>query len=133
MKTKQHLLSISILLAITLLSCSKDDSYNNAIVGKWNWVLTTGGFAGVHETPASTKQIWSYEFRSNNTYTLLRNDTIAASGNFTLSSTDANGLKTNIINMENSMIQSYIIQRDTLILADIYVCDGFISSYSRAK
>lgn len=48
----------SILLAIigmTILSCSQsDDISNTSLIGEWNWIGSTGGIAGITETPQTT-------------------------------------------------------------------------------
>jgi hypothetical protein len=43
------------------------------LLGRWEWVETTGGIAGIRRTPEQAGTTWSLEFREKS-YTELRSD-----------------------------------------------------------
>ena len=53
----KKILLFLILIAILGINCSRDndeEEINSAIIGEWNWIKSTGGFAGGTYTPEST-------------------------------------------------------------------------------
>lgn len=50
---------IIVLLSVIIVSCTKDKTVNNksyidvptTLIGSWNWLYSSGGFAGVTYTP----------------------------------------------------------------------------------
>lgn len=66
------------MLLLLAISCNKDKtSHRNlssfAFPGTWKWVLTTGGFAGIHETPASTGNSMTLILNADSTLSLVEN------------------------------------------------------------
>jgi len=59
------------LLLISAVACKKDKTHpsininSGTIIGKWDLVLMTGGFAGVHETATQWGHHASYTFRTD--------------------------------------------------------------------
>ena len=65
---------------IILTSCSSENSSiskNKSLEGKWNWVQSTGGFAGTTSTPESSNQVIYIEF-SGNSFKKYINGTLSA-------------------------------------------------------
>jgi hypothetical protein len=75
-----RLIIAAIFLTFILGSCRKNPvSTSTELIGKWKWVLTTGGIAQVHITP-EPGSIYILEFRSNNTYRYTKNGTLLNEG-----------------------------------------------------
>src|SRR5689334_18447118 len=76
------------LAAFVLLSskCKKDIEVPSAelkkIFGKWEWVSSTGGFAGKTITPASAGYQVRLEFNSNGAYKRYKNNSLEDQRNF---------------------------------------------------
>ena len=62
-----------VLVLVTTIACKKGKpvAESERIIGKWNLVLTTGGIAGIHQTPAQSGHTKSLTFRTDNTYTAV--------------------------------------------------------------
>jgi hypothetical protein len=125
---------------ILLVSCTKENSIPSSqssdLAGKWNWVSSSGGIAGITYTPKSLKKTIKIEYDTNFIYRYYENDTLKSESGYQLIkgrsiySQDS----TMIITMGNSSIrQSYQIRsRDTLILMD-ECFDCFNHLYVRIK
>jgi hypothetical protein len=53
------------------------------IVGEWDWEYTTGGIAGVYQTPASQGYTIKYIFNSDFTYYKIKDNQIIERGEYT--------------------------------------------------
>ncbi|MDT0689900.1 hypothetical protein RM549_08890 [Salegentibacter sp. F188] len=42
------------IIGLTILSCSKDNNPDPELIGRWIWEGSSGGIAGITETPEST-------------------------------------------------------------------------------
>ncbi|HEX8015635.1 MAG TPA: hypothetical protein VF465_10415 [Flavobacterium sp.] len=63
-----------LLIFAALISCSNDDnnvSSKNDLNGKWNWIITSGGFGGGVQTPETTKQTRVIQFSDNTLRTYI--------------------------------------------------------------
>lgn len=129
---------VSYLLFILFFSsCSILDSNSTSpnIVGRWNWILSTGGFAGEVSTPDSAGvPNRRLIFNPNYTFSFFRADTLVKTGKYTLKEKDGEV----VISYDTGKQSLFFDQRitfqgnDTLILADeCYDC--YINTYVRAQ
>jgi hypothetical protein len=123
-----------------ILSCKtaaiqsdRDDQYK-ALQGKWQWIKSTGGFAGKTITPQSAGYRSSIEFKKDNSVLVYRNDSLTNQAKFTLVKTKTifSADSAYVLKYEPEMMEEAIIKatKDTLILAD-NVYDGFAKTYIR--
>jgi hypothetical protein len=80
---------IFILTLLAFAACSGSDSgsgakSNESIVGNWVWYETTGGIAGVHETPENTGETRKVVFEDNGNITFYTNGEVTQSSTYTL-------------------------------------------------
>jgi hypothetical protein len=77
-----------ILITISLVSCKKDDQLaaftSKEIFGTWQWVQSSGGFAGGTYTSANTAYSQVLQFNRDSSYVIHTNDTLVESGRFTI-------------------------------------------------
>ncbi len=83
-------LNTTILLTflLSLISCSMlgNDSNKSTIVGEWEWLKSTGGFAGHTITPDSTGYSeQQLHFGPDSEFLFFRADTMVTSGQYSLS------------------------------------------------
>ena len=114
------------LLSITSVACKKDRqaAETGRIIGKWNLVLTTGGLAGLHTTPAQSGHTESMTFRTDNTCTIINNANVTT-GSFSIKDEYSADLQKNV-EMLHVDGGKYIINyvQDTLLLGMDAVVDG---------
>jgi hypothetical protein len=124
---------------IILTSCSSEDlnaSKRKSLEGKWNWVQSSGGFAGTTNTPESTNQVIYIEF-SGNSFKKYINGTMSADYTFVIKTQKSifGGEKPMIVNDNPDkyfVAMSFEIQGDRLYLnEECYDCFG--SKYERVK
>jgi len=138
MKNKQ--IFIVFLGILFVLSCEDSiiqteeyDSDNKKIIGRWNWVQSNGGFAGVTETPESEGYTSYFIFKEDRTLEIYKNDTLKYQYIYTLSKekTIFSIDSLPVIMFGDHVAWLYSFQtEDTLILND-NICDGFSHTYSR--
>jgi len=131
-----------VLIAFVFLSstCKKamqvPDPELQKVFGKWQWVSTSGGFAGKTITPASEKYNQRLEFTHDGTYKKYKNDSLVDGKNFSFSqSKSIHGLKQVwIISFDESSLKMAVLflGPDTMILNE-QVYDGFSHTYVRIK
>lgn len=115
MKIKIFKLSVIILfLSLMGAGCEKDDlDYNpDSIIGKWEWLYTSGGFAGTVYPKEYEKVTW--EFTEDSTLTRRVNNNISFQINF-YSSNDTLFWR----NDPTDLIYQFLIKSDTLELWDL--------------
>lgn len=77
-------------MIITLLlfaSCNKrqcGETQLNSLLGRWEWVQSSGGISGAVSTPASTGKIIFLDIFDDETYTLTENNTVIKQGKLKL-------------------------------------------------
>ncbi len=133
MRTPGSIARIKTLLVASLLisglaACTKTSNSNltpeQRFSGRWKWVLTTGGFVGVHITPTDVKHDIFYTFNSNHTYKIEDGSTIkTGTWNVGVDSSTA-GLKFDTIGMSGGQPFIYSFSNDSLFL-NSYCCDNF--------
>ena len=131
---KMKLLMIT-LLALASLSCVKESSILNNLTGKWDWVSSTGGIAGITYTPKSTGVKKVIEFTIDSVFRYYQKDTLTYETKYHIlkSKSIYSQDSTFLISFDNHSIrQSYILKNDTLFLNDeCYDCFG--STYVRIR
>lgn len=61
-----------LLIFTALISCSNDDNdSSNNLKGRWNWIITSGGFGGGSLTPAKLNQTMIIEFSGTSLKTYI--------------------------------------------------------------
>lgn len=131
-----------LLIFAALISCSNDDndiSSKNNLKGKWNWILTSGGFGGP-QTSEQTKQKRIIEFSGNTLKTYI-NGTLSQTQKFSIQtkpSVFGGNRKVIVIDKGNSLTNEvYIDQSFEIIGKKLYLrqecVDCSTSEYERIK
>ena len=120
---------VLITLCTTFLAfwaCSQNPagpSNENAIIGEWQWVMSSGGFAGQTVTPGSAGFDLSYTFSADSTVVFTKNDTALFTSKFQMA---GDTLKIEAISIK----QSVKIENDQLTLTELCM-DCFTHTYIR--
>lgn len=112
-------LTLALVLMCSLVSCEKENLEPMDLQGKWTWLLSSGGIAGIR-IKATKEDFQTVTFTANNMYELYKNGQKVKSLSYILVkdksifSSDAQY----IIKFENDVLlpMSYQIQKDTLTL-----------------
>jgi hypothetical protein len=132
-----------LLIFVVLTSCSKDDndiSSKNNLNGKWNWILTSGGFGGGSLTPEKLNQTMIIEFSGNTLKTYI-NGNLSKTQKFSIqtkASIFGGNRKVIVIDKGNSVTaEAFIDQSFEIIGKKLYVrqecIDCSTSEYERIK
>jgi hypothetical protein len=125
-------LAILFLFSVLFYSCSKDNGTESGLFNKWNWVSSTGGFAGITYSPDLTGDKIEFIFYPDFTYQQFRNDTLLEESTYKLvvaQSSFGNECAKMIVYNKSGIQQFYRIEGNMLILTDD-MADGFESLYS---
>jgi hypothetical protein len=134
------MLTIILLIGIILVACTKEKTGSvsgpSTLIGKWNWVFSSGGFIGTTYTPKSTGESIKIEFDADSVYKEYMNDTLRIQCNFHLVKSKSMWSQDSTLLLKldiSSMMENFkILSRDSLILMDeCYDC--FESLYIRIK
>jgi hypothetical protein len=125
------------LAAIQTCAASPVDTLRNRLDGKWEWVGTSGGYAGEHFTPQSEHYSLTLIFSKNLPqpksdsigYQAYRNDTLIRSGITSLSSSIA---PIQAFGPGNHIMGALEYATDTLTLT-MGISDGYSSVFIRSK
>lgn len=60
-------------IAFVTVSCERENEFNNSIIGKWEWVMTSHGDYDYPKTPKDVDSIYYIEFANNGSYYLFGN------------------------------------------------------------
>lgn len=119
-------------IGFLMMQCSTDKNLpeNKSILGKWNWIESTGGIAGVTLTPKSTGNTITLEI-SKNTIKKFVNGNLESELQYTIEiGSSIFGGDKPIIVYENDSKSSFEIKNNLLILnEECYDC--FESKYSK--
>ncbi len=149
MKTIKSLLC---LLAMTALSCAdteketaeplhkqniniiRDTGDSSVLLkGTWTWVQTTGGFAGVTETPASTGTTKEVVFYGTNSYRFSVNGVTTSHGTYTIAQAFCIHTQTfkPEIHFTNALIMNLMVENISFTSLELSedVADGFLYRY----
>lgn len=121
------------LVLLFLASCSNDEPQikANELVGEWKWVRTTGGFAGVNQTPAEG-EVKMLQFNNDYAYQKTNNGTVVKSGKYLLGTTESMLFNKEMPSLTLDSIETYLYAYDGDVLTlseDVY--DGFSYQYIR--
>jgi len=119
---------------ILFFSCSDDRLEPKELIGKWNWLSSSGGIAGTIYTPENTGDNILIEFTSDSIFKRYLNDSLIMESTFSIqiSKSIYDHDSTQMLVFEDAyMLQSFELQSpDELVLFD-EVYDGFINHYKR--
>ncbi|MDP4290725.1 MAG: hypothetical protein Q8908_06560 [Bacteroidota bacterium] len=110
--------------------CQKENaehSMNTGLVGRWEWVSTTGGLAGVHQTPQTLGYTYWVEFTKDSLYRVYDKNRILVSSNpYSLFKEISifDNKEHEMIKADNLIRSSFVVRNDTLFLRQ-EVMDGF--------
>ncbi|MDZ7660180.1 hypothetical protein [Fodinibius sp.] len=132
-------LNIIMLLAflLTVTSCSivGSDSNKSTIVGEWEWIKSTGGFAGHTITPDSpgySKQ--QLHFGRDDEFSFFRADTLVTSGQYSLSKeSDKIMIEYNTGNSPHIPDQWVELNKNDILVLNDRCADCYTSTYKRGN
>lgn len=137
---KYFTLVIAALLLCGVSSCHKNGSpgpASTSIVGRWRWVKSVGGIAGMTATPASNGYNLTQVYDANSTFKLYKNDSLELQSkysiirNFKYQTQTIDLLK---IGDDESNRADFTVRNDTLYASNmLFISDGFSSVYVRVK
>ena len=126
-----------ILIGILIFGCSDDSDDDNStsdqLIGKWNWVESTGGISYHTETPEIYGRTEVLEI-NNSTIKSFVNGTLEYELNYSIEVLKNNGQELRIITFDkNSVRQLQIIEqtKNALKLREYRIADGFDITYTR--
>lgn len=114
-------------------ACANDTPVPNDLVGKWNWISSSGGIAGTTYTPENTGDTIILEFTSDSVYKQYRNDSLIVNCEFSIIQAESiyDHEITEMIDCDGYLRRSFSFTTSgDLILAD-EAYDGFTSQYER--
>jgi len=89
---------------------------------RWEWVRSSGGIAGVVQTPQSEGYTQAIDFDEEGFFTLYRDNAVFISGSYTVINAESilDNTGYDMIIFDNGLLQSAIIQlsEDTLVLRE---------------
>ncbi|WP_321371070.1 hypothetical protein [uncultured Draconibacterium sp.] len=125
----------TIVFLFVLTSCSDETIPPNELIGRWNWISSSGGIAGSTYTPEITGETIILQFTSDSVYKQYRNDTLLIDCQFSIIQAESiyDHEITNMIECDGYLRRSFSFNaQGNLILAD-EAFDGFISQYERIE
>lgn len=135
---KKPLLLIVLLIGTLFWACKKSDQQPVAgsFIGKWKWLYTQGGIAGIKTTPATTGYNKTLSLNTDSTYVFMQNSNIIGQGSYHISADSRLEIakRIDVITYSSMSVQQIIsLKNDTLNLQDVYITDGTTSQYVRIK
>ena len=119
---------VIIILSIFLVACDSGIDPDSKLLNRWQWVSSSGGFAGTVQTPSTTGEEITIEFSSKK-YKKFVNGSLTEDLRYKVKLEESifSTEDEEIINYSNGWRQSYLIRNDTLFLSDqCYDCFGHI-------
>lgn len=129
---KTILLLLFSFLMISFAGCQKEN-VNTGLVGKWEWVSTSGGIAGIHQTPQTLGYTYTIAFTKEGQYELYdKNNLLVSSSPYTIVNAVSifDNKEHSMIQSDNLMRSSFEIRKDSLFLSQ-EVVDGFDQIFIR--
>ena len=124
-----------------IIGCKNDPVATKAIYGDWLWVKTTGGIAGITETPQSTKSslVWTF-LHDDRIFGIKNNKDTTVHGFFKISNGAVPGWPGNnklllirsTKDTPDSLANTYLLYecQDSLVVSEPYA-DGFNFTFRR--
>lgn len=128
-------LLVLIFIICQFYACTDDTPKASELIGKWNWISSSGGIAGSTYTPEITGETIILEFNSNSDYKMFRNDSLIIDCQFSIIKAESiyNHEITDMIECNGYLRRSFLFNAEgDLILAD-EAYDGFTSQYERIE
>lgn len=108
-------------LIFILVSCSTSEStiIANSIVGKWDWVQSSGGITGETITPSSTNKSMSVEILKSEVKT-YENGNLTATESYSIQTKESifGGKKPMLVYLSGKPSQSFSMEGAKLFLSD---------------
>ncbi|WP_367755929.1 hypothetical protein [Flavobacterium sp. WC2430] len=108
-------------LIFTLFSCSTSEStmVANSIVGKWDWVQSSGGITGETTTPSSTNKSMSVEISKSEVKT-YENGNLTTTESYSIQAKESifGGKKPMLVYLSGKPSQSFSVEGAKLFLSD---------------
>ena len=113
-------------ILITLIGCTQEGDINlsSQLVGKWNWIESSGGIDGRTETPESTGNAVTIEITRTTIKTFI-NGNLESEVNYDIQSGSSirTTEKTELIVYENGTTHSVVLEGNSLVLfEECYDC-----------
>lgn len=144
-KTKMTFLLTAILLTMVcvIFSCTSrgtppsTEEVNLGEVGAWDWVMSTGGIAGITIYADSVDYTRRLVFDSDGNYVNLRDGQIESAGKYVLSheTIPDHSDQVWVVRYDNALNLPSVIERldtDTLVLSPLTIVDGYTTTYVRS-
>ena len=131
-KMKTLLLSLLSIFLLSLNGCQKD-IVKTELVGKWEWVSTTGGIAGIHQTPQTLGYTYTVVYTKDGKYEKYdQNNQLVLTYPFKIIKDVSifDNKEHTMIQLNNTMNYSFEIKKDSLFLSQ-EVYDGFNEVFVR--
>lgn len=121
-----------ICIMLLMSSCKQEYTSSTGLSGKWYWLSSSGGIAGITETPESLGIIQITEFEKDSVFRFYRNDTLKIKGSYHIKSNFGESGMLLLRYNGNSVEKSFLIKNlDTLILRIDLCFDCPISTFKR--
>ena len=123
-----------LLLYFLLTSCKDEAPEGYSVNGKWIWVRTTGGIAGISLTPETEGYTQTIEISPENNFIVYRNGGVYDEGEFKIVKGksiyrigDVDLIKANSKILEPQILVSFAFKADTLFLyEECYDCFNYV-------
>lgn len=133
---KYFILLMAVFTLCSVSSCNKEKMLtSDSIVGEWRWVKSVGGIGGFTLTPKTEGFTQKWVFNADSTCKFYHKDTVAINGKFSIKhnyKTSA-GETFDLIKTGSWTESAFTIRNDSLFFSDIFISDGFNSTYVRIK
>ena len=133
---KYFILLMTVCTLCSVSSCNKEKMpTSDSIVGEWRWVKSVGGIAGVTITPQSAGYNQRREFNADSTFKSFKNDSLTIQGKFSIvrNYKYSESETVDVLKWGTAVDDSFVIRNDTLFINNIFISDGFGSTYVRIK
>jgi len=130
----KKIILVYMLSTLLIVSC-EEDTLPDGLIGKWEWISSSGGIAGITETPESTGNNIEIVFTANSTFMMYRNDSLIVERKYDIIEAKSilNHKLTKMISFDDDQFRkSFLVTPEELYLAD-EVYDGFTYRYKRIE
>lgn len=129
------LLALFAVVSYSMGGCTYSDEkeIDNAILGSWKWVNSSGGFAGTTDTPESTGESRRVVFEENGGVAFYENGEISIQSTFTcgLEKTIIAKEKHPVVYIEGSFMYAYSFSSTGRLILYDNMIDGYTHIYEK--
>lgn len=120
-------------IGLSLISCSLDKTNleNSALVGRWNWVSSTGGIDGATSTPQTTGKSIKLEISNTKVKKYINGVLVFESNYWIQNGTSIYGGRQKIIIYENNPNESFYITNNNQLILKEECFDCYQKTYSK--